>query len=120
MSETPLTQQMIDTPVDNGTEKRGLSASVSRHALVTGGLVVAGAGLAYAVGRLVTAAHDEEIARDGQAETTGQGNATENTSTDQKQDLRFEKARTGAVAVTGNVEQGPPQQQNSPTEQKQP
>ncbi len=120
MSQIPLTQQMIDTPVDNGTEKRGLYATASRHPLVTGGLVLVGAGLAYAVGRLVTASRDGEIARDVHVEASGErgDNAMEKPRTDQQpgqpQDPRFEKAKTGAVAVTGNVEQGPPQQQSSP------
>lgn len=69
MSETPLTQQMIDTPADNGNEKTGLYASVSKHPFVTGGLVLAGAGLAYAVGRMVTS-HDPAVARDVHVETS--------------------------------------------------
>jgi len=69
MSETPLTQQIIDTPADKGDEKQGLYASVSKHPFVTGGLVLAGASLAYAVGRLVTASNDAEIAREVHLET---------------------------------------------------
>jgi uncharacterized membrane protein len=70
MSQTPLTQEMIDTPGENGTEKRGVYATASKHPLVTGGLVLAGAGLAYAVGRLVTASHDDQIAREVHVETS--------------------------------------------------
>ncbi|HYW72378.1 MAG TPA: hypothetical protein VE961_15180, partial [Pyrinomonadaceae bacterium] len=70
MSETPLTQEMIDTPVDHAVEKKGLYAAAAKHPLVTGGLVLAGAGVAYAVGRMVMAAHDEEVAREVHLETS--------------------------------------------------
>ena len=48
---------------------RVLYASVSKHPFVTGGLVLAGASLAYAVGRLVTASNDAKIAREVHLET---------------------------------------------------
>ena len=120
MSETPLTQQMIDTPVHNRHEQKGLRAAASRHPLVTGGLVLAGAGLAYAVVRLVMASQSENIARDNHRETTWAGGkgATEKASSDQPNRRWFEKAKTGAVAVTGNVEQGPPQQHDSPRDDR--
>jgi len=70
MSETPLTQQMIDAPSHHGDEKQGLYASVSKHPFVTGGLVLAGAALAYAVGRLVMASDDSEVAREVHLETS--------------------------------------------------
>jgi hypothetical protein len=117
MTGKPLTQQMIDTPIDNDTEKRGLYATASKHLLVTGGLALAGAGLAYAVGRLVMASHREKIARDVNLETSDD-QAMKKTSTDQPNDRWFEKARTGAMAVTGNAEQGPPQRQSSPRDNR--
>ena len=124
MTATPLTQQMIDTPAEDPNERQSLYASVSKHPFVTGGLILAGAGLAYTVGRLVTASRDDAIARDVHVETSGdKGDHTrKKTSTDQQPeqpwDRRFEKAKTGAVAVTGNVEQGPLQQQSSRAQEK--
>lgn len=70
MSETHLTQELIDgTACEEQLEKKGLYAAVAKHPFITGGLVLAGAGLAYAVGKTVMATN-ESVARDVHVETS--------------------------------------------------
>lgn len=64
MDETALTQEIIDTGSLNETsDKEGLYSSATKHPLIAGGLVIAGAGLAYAVARAIRNA-DHGVARD--------------------------------------------------------
>lgn len=51
-------------------KKTGLSAKAARHPFVTGGLVLAGAGLAYAVARIVKSEDNPAVARDVHIETS--------------------------------------------------
>jgi len=71
MAEAQLTQEIIDgTNCEEQLEKkRGLYAAVASHPFITGGLVLAGAGLAYAVGRKVRSLDDSEVARAVHVET---------------------------------------------------
>ena len=70
MSETPLTQEIIDgTASDTAAEKSGLLAKAAKHPILTGGAVLAGAGLAYAAAKVLTGT-DENIARDVHVETS--------------------------------------------------
>ncbi len=71
MSEAQLTQELIDGIAceEQVEKKRGLYAAVANHPFITGGLVLAGAGLAYAVGRKVINADDSEVAREVHVET---------------------------------------------------
>jgi len=70
MKETPLTQEVIDGG-GGADESSGLYSKATKHPLVTGGLVLAGVGVAYAAARIikktdVTAA----VARDVHIETS--------------------------------------------------
>jgi uncharacterized membrane protein len=70
MSETPLTQEIIDgTGPDTTAEKNGLLAKAAKHPILTGGAVLAGAGLAYAAAKVLTGT-DENVARDVHVETS--------------------------------------------------
>jgi uncharacterized membrane protein len=71
MDETPLTQEAIDGgTTDMGDEKSGgLYAKAAKHPLVTGGVILAGAGLAYAAVKTIQSAADN-IAREVHVETS--------------------------------------------------
>ncbi|HEV7681427.1 MAG TPA: SRPBCC family protein [Pyrinomonadaceae bacterium] len=69
MNETPLTQQVIDG--ENGENldgNDGLFGKAAKHPFVTGGVILAGAGLAYAVVKTIQSAADT-IAREIHIET---------------------------------------------------
>ena len=68
MKEKVLTQDLIDGAVDEG-KSAGLYAKVAKHPFITGGLVLAGAGLAYAAGRMMMSSADDDVARDVHIET---------------------------------------------------
>lgn len=70
MNETPLTDDVIDgTNVENFGEKDGLFVKAAKHPLVTGGAILAGAGLAYAVVKTIQTAADT-IAREVHIQTS--------------------------------------------------
>lgn len=70
MNETPLTQEVIDGGVDTDSGK-GLYAKATKHPLVTSGLVLAGAGLAYAAARIIRKTDEgKAVARDVHIETS--------------------------------------------------
>jgi uncharacterized membrane protein len=70
MIETPLTQEVIDGGNGDGTkEKSGLYATAAKHPLVTGGVILAGAGLAYAAAKTIQKSAGN-IARDVHIETS--------------------------------------------------
>src|SRR5205085_6190782 len=67
MNETPLTQDVID---GGGTDnKEGLLSKAAKHPFVTGGAIIAGAGLAYAAVKTIQSAADS-IAREVHFETS--------------------------------------------------
>jgi uncharacterized membrane protein len=67
MNETPLTQDVID---GNGADgKDGLLSKAAKHPFVTGGAILAGAGLAYAAVKTIQSAADN-IAREVHIETS--------------------------------------------------
>lgn len=70
MSEAHLTQDAIDghSP-DNSNEKDGLFSKAARHPFVTGGTILAGAGLAYVAVKTIQSAADS-IAREVHLETS--------------------------------------------------
>jgi len=69
MNESPLTQELID-----GTEEvlssPSLRSRVSKHPLLTGTVVLAGAGLAYAAARALMNNDSASVARDAHVETS--------------------------------------------------
>jgi uncharacterized membrane protein len=67
MTETPLTQDVIDGGA--GDDKDGLFAKAAKHPFVTGGAILAGAGLAYAAVKTIQSAADS-IAREVHIETS--------------------------------------------------
>lgn len=67
MNETHLTQEEIDGA--NANKSKGLLAKVAKHPLVTGGAIIAGAGLAYAAVKTIQSAADN-IAREVHVETS--------------------------------------------------
>lgn len=72
MHDTPLTQEAIDTGIENGEGKAegGLFSKAAKHPVVAGGMVLAGAGLAYAIAKSAFNAADREVARDVHIETS--------------------------------------------------
>lgn len=64
MSESPLTQEMIDGANGVLSNKSNLRAQVSKHPLLTGTVVVAGAGLAFVAARALINNNGASIARD--------------------------------------------------------
>ena len=72
MNETALTQAVIDgVDTDRADESSGLVAKASKHPLVTGGLILVGAGLAYAAVRIIRGADEAtDVARDVHIETS--------------------------------------------------
>jgi uncharacterized membrane protein len=70
MNKTPLTQEVIDgANVENLSENDGLFAKAARHPFMTGGAILAGAGLAYAAVKTIQTAADT-IAREVHIETS--------------------------------------------------
>jgi uncharacterized membrane protein len=70
MNETPLTQEIIDGGnVGNLADNDGLFVKAAKHPFLTGGAILAGAGLAYAVVKTIQTAADT-IARDVHIETS--------------------------------------------------
>jgi len=67
MNETSLTQEAIDG--GGGGDNDGLFAKAAKHPFVTGGAIIAGAGLAYAAVKTIQTAADS-IAREVQIETS--------------------------------------------------
>ncbi|MEK6336890.1 MAG: SRPBCC family protein [Acidobacteriota bacterium] len=67
MNETPLTQEVIDGGGED--EKESLYARAIKHPLVTSGMILAGAGLAYAAVKTIQGATDK-IAREVHIETS--------------------------------------------------
>ena len=54
MNESPLTQEIIDTPTNGTREANGIYAQAAKHPLIAGGVILVGAGLAYAAARAIT------------------------------------------------------------------
>jgi uncharacterized membrane protein len=69
MNESPLTQDLIDGPANSGGEKSGLYAQAARHPILAGGVVLLGAGLAYAAARALNKV-EGDVARDVHVETS--------------------------------------------------
>ncbi len=69
MNDTPLTQNAIDGNASSDSGNDGLLAKAARHPLVTGGAILAGAGLAYAAVKTIQSAADT-IAREVHVETS--------------------------------------------------
>jgi uncharacterized membrane protein len=70
MSESPLTKEMIDGPDKALNGKPHLRSLVSKHPLLTGTVILAGAGLAYAGARALRNNNGVEVARDVHIETS--------------------------------------------------
>lgn len=70
MNESPLTQHEIDggTPTDG--QAGGLISKAVNHPFLAGGMVLVGAGLAYATAKAIKNAIGEEVARDVHVETS--------------------------------------------------
>ena len=64
MNEAPLTQEMIDGSEEVLSDKPSVGSRVSKHPLLTGTVVLAGAGLAYAAARALMNNDDVSVARD--------------------------------------------------------
>jgi len=70
MTEKPLTQEAIDgAAAESGNENAGLLAKAAKHPFVTGGAILAGAGLAYAAVKTIQSAADS-VAREIHVETS--------------------------------------------------
>src|ERR1041385_8370730 len=69
MNESALTQDIIDGSAKLSQEKTGLYAKAAKHPVLAGGIVLAGAGLAYAAARAL-AAPEADVARDVHIETS--------------------------------------------------
>lgn len=69
MNESPLTQDVIDGTVESAGEKGGLYAQAAKHPILAGGIVLVGAGLAFAAARIVNKT-EGDVARDVHIETS--------------------------------------------------
>jgi uncharacterized membrane protein len=69
MNESPLTQEIIDGSGNGGGDKGGLYARAAKHPIIAGGIVLAGAGLAYAAARALNKP-EGDVARDVHIETS--------------------------------------------------
>ena len=70
MTEKPLTQEAIDGAAgESENENAGLLAKAAKHPFVTGGAILAGAGLAYAAVKTIQSAADS-VAREIHVETS--------------------------------------------------
>jgi short-subunit dehydrogenase/uncharacterized membrane protein len=65
MQEKHLTREEIDSGVDNG--KKGMFAKAAQHPVLTGGFIIAGAGLAYAAVKMMSSS---DIANEKHIETS--------------------------------------------------
>jgi uncharacterized membrane protein len=71
MNEAPLTQEVIDgVTTEVAPEKSSLFGKAAEHPFITGGVVVAAAGLAYAAARAVTKSENSNVAGDVHIETS--------------------------------------------------
>lgn len=70
MNESPLTQEMIDGTDGVLSDKSSLRWRVSKHPLLAGTVVLAGAGLAYAAARALMNNDGASVARDVHIETS--------------------------------------------------
>ena len=71
MNETPLTQHDIDAVVTPGEENSsGLISKAVSHPFLAGGMVLVGAGVAYAAAKAIKNATGAEVARDVHVETS--------------------------------------------------
>jgi uncharacterized membrane protein len=70
MTEKPLTQEAIDgLEEESANEREGLLAKAAKHPFVTGGAILAGAGLAYAAVKTIQSAADT-VAHEVHVETS--------------------------------------------------
>jgi len=69
MNEKPLTQDAIDGNSDGSDKNGGLLAKAAKHPLLTGGAILAGAGLAYVAVKTIQSAADS-VAREVHIETS--------------------------------------------------
>jgi uncharacterized membrane protein len=69
MNESPLTQEVIDGSTNGGGEKGGLYAQAAKHPILAGGIVLVGAGLAYAAARALNKS-EGNVVRDVHIETS--------------------------------------------------
>lgn len=69
MNESPITQDVSDGSANGGGEKNGLYAQAAKHPILAGGVVLLGAGLAYAAARALNN-REGEVARDVHVETS--------------------------------------------------
>ena len=64
MSEVPLTQEIIDGhDAESSNQKDGLLSKAAKHPFVTGGALLAGAGLAYAAVKTIQSAADSRTSK---------------------------------------------------------
>jgi uncharacterized membrane protein len=69
MNKSPLRPDVIDETANGGAEKSGLYAQAAKHPILAGGIVLAGAGLAYAAARALNKT-ERDVARDVHIETS--------------------------------------------------
>ena len=70
MNESPLTQQAIDGAAPSDNPRDGFIAKAVSRPFLAGGMVLVGAGLAYAAVKAIKNANGEEVARDVHVETS--------------------------------------------------
>lgn len=71
MNERALTQHDIDAPATPDVNTRnGLISKAVSHPFLAGGMILVGAGLAYATAKAIKNASEEEVARDVHVETS--------------------------------------------------
>jgi uncharacterized membrane protein len=70
MNESPLTQQAIDGAAPGDNTGGGFIAKAVSRPFLAGGMVLVGAGLAYAAVKAIKNANGEEVARDVHVETS--------------------------------------------------
>ena len=71
MNERALTQHDIDAPVTpDVSTSSGLISKAVNHPFLAGGMILVGAGLAYATAKAIKNATEEEVARDVHVETS--------------------------------------------------
>jgi uncharacterized membrane protein len=69
MNESLLTQDVIDGSGNGSAEKGGLYAQAAKHPILAGGIVLVGAGLAFAAARVLNKT-EGDVARDVHIETS--------------------------------------------------
>src|SRR6185295_7342801 len=71
MNESHLTQEIIDTPTNGTRETNGLYSQAAKHPLIAGGVILVGAGLAYAAARAIAKPDESaKVAGDVHIETS--------------------------------------------------